>query len=89
MKFKLLLTLLLTCCYYLKGTSQTNAPSIQSGVTFQWSDTQTAANHSATIQSITVNGIVYLNFGLPTGYEITQLGPNGTVPIEFLKMGLI
>ncbi|PQV51751.1 concanavalin A-like lectin/glucanase superfamily protein [Jejuia pallidilutea] len=88
MKFKLLLTLLLTYCYYLKGTSQTNAPSIQSGVTFQWSDTQTAANHSATIQSITVNGIVYLNFGLPTGYEITQLGPNGHSANRILENGV-
>ncbi len=88
MKLKLLLAFLLTCCYCLKGISQTNAPSIQSGVTFQWSDTQTAANHSATIQSVTVNGIVYLNFGLPTGYELTQLGPNGHNANRILDNGV-
>jgi len=88
MKIKLLLTFLLTCCYLSKGTSQTNAPSIQSGVTFQWSDTQTAANHSATIQSVTVNGIVYLNFGLPTGYDMTQLGPNGHNVNKILENGV-
>ncbi len=59
------------------SVAQTNAPSIQSGVTFQWSDTQTHQDHPATIESITVNGNVYLNFGVPTGYEMTQLGPNG------------
>ena len=57
--------------------AQTNAPSIQSGVTFQWSDNQTHQNQSATIESITVNGNVYFNFGVPTGYEMTQLGPGG------------
>lgn len=57
--------------------AQTNAPSIQSGVTFQWSDNQTHQNQSATIESITVNGNVYFNFGAPTGYEMTQLGPSG------------
>ncbi|WOD44715.1 LamG-like jellyroll fold domain-containing protein [Hwangdonia lutea] len=77
MKTKLLLSLLLVWICLTLGYGQTNAPSIQSGVTFQWSDVQTAANHSATIQSVTVNGIVYLNFGLPTGYELTQLGPDG------------
>ncbi|MFS4484254.1 LamG-like jellyroll fold domain-containing protein [Hyunsoonleella sp. 2307UL5-6] len=77
MRLKLLVTFFITCCYFFLGNAQTNAPSIQTGVTFQWSDTQTAANQSATIQSVTVNGIVYLNFGLPTGYEMTQLGPNG------------
>lgn len=57
--------------------AQTNAPSIQSGVTFQWSDNQTNKNHSATIESVTVNGNVYFNFGIPSGYEMTQLGPGG------------
>ncbi len=56
---------------------QINAPSIQNGVSFQWSDTQTSPKHPATIESITVNGNVYFEFGIPTAYELTQLGPNG------------
>lgn len=61
----------------LSVKAQTNASSIQSGVTFQWSDNQTHQNQPATIESITVNGNVYFNFGAPTGYEMTQLGPGG------------
>ena len=77
MKLKLLLSLLLTWFCLNLGNTQTNAPSIQSGVTFQWSDTQTVSTDPATIESITVNGNVYFNFGVPTGYELTQLGPAG------------
>lgn len=59
------------------GFSQTNSPSIQSGVTFQWSDTQPNKTDPATIESITVNGTLYYNFGVPSGYELTQLGSGG------------
>ncbi|MDX6747470.1 T9SS type A sorting domain-containing protein [Polaribacter sp. PL03] len=61
-------------------TAQTNAPSIQSGVTFQWSDTQTNQSNSATIKSITINGSVYDDFKAPSGYALTQLGQNGHNP---------
>ncbi|WP_158526736.1 LamG-like jellyroll fold domain-containing protein [Olleya aquimaris] len=57
--------------------AQINAPSIQSGVSFQWSDNQTGPKQPATIESITVNGNVYFQFGVPSAYELTQLGPNG------------
>ncbi len=67
--------------------AQTNAESIQSGVTFQWSDTQTDRNHPATIESITVGGNVYLNFGVPTSYEMTQLGPSGHGINKILENG--
>lgn len=67
--------------------AQTNSPSIQSGVTFQWSDTQTSATDPATIQSITVNGNVYLNFGVPSAYEMTQLGPDGDGDNQILNNG--
>ncbi len=77
MKLKLLFSLLLAWFYLAIGFSQTNAPSIQTGVTFQWSDTQSVSTNPATIESITVNGNVYFNFGVPTGYELTQLGPAG------------
>ncbi|MFD1161621.1 LamG-like jellyroll fold domain-containing protein [Hwangdonia seohaensis] len=77
MKTKLLLSLLLVCISLTLGYGQTNAPSIQTGVSFQWSDTQNASTDPATIKSVTVNNNVYLNYGLPTGYQMTQLGPNG------------
>ncbi|WP_397363926.1 LamG-like jellyroll fold domain-containing protein [Olleya sp. R77988] len=57
--------------------AQTNAPSIQNGVSFQWSDNQTDKQDSATIETITVDGTLYYNFGVPSGYELTQLGPGG------------
>ncbi|WP_111682409.1 LamG-like jellyroll fold domain-containing protein [Winogradskyella tangerina] len=67
--------------------AQTNATSIQSNVTFQWSDTQTDRTHPATIESITVGSNVYLNFGVPTSYEMTQLGPNGHTINKILENG--
>ncbi|MDH7912674.1 gliding motility-associated C-terminal domain-containing protein [Winogradskyella sp. SYSU M77433] len=53
------------------------APSIQSGVTFQWEDTQSSLSDPATIQSVTVNGTMYNTFVVPTSYEMTTLGPDG------------
>lgn len=74
----------LVYCFYIFTVSsftslyaQTNAPSIQSGVTFQWSDTQSAPDDSATLESITINGTVFNRLGVPTGYVMTQLGPTG------------
>ncbi|RNC87163.1 MAG: tandem-95 repeat protein [Winogradskyella sp.] len=65
----------------------TQSPSIRTGVTFQWSDIQdtngngdidaTENNGPATIQSITVNGVIYETFAVPSGYELTRLGPGG------------
>ncbi|MBU2940905.1 T9SS type A sorting domain-containing protein [Lacinutrix sp. C3R15] len=74
--FKNLLHFLVCFIFSTSLLAQTNAPSIQSGVSFQWSDTQTNYNQPATIESITVNSNVYLNFGVPTGYELTQPGTN-------------
>ena len=53
------------------------APSIQSGVTFQWEDTQSSLSDPATIQSVTINGTEYNTFVVPTSYELTTLGPDG------------
>ncbi|MFC6268935.1 Ig-like domain-containing protein [Frigoriflavimonas asaccharolytica] len=63
-------------------SAQQNSPSIQSGVTFQWEDSQIVNgtpnnNLPATIKSFTVNGKVYSLFTVPTGYQLTNLGPNG------------
>ncbi|NRD20788.1 DUF11 domain-containing protein, partial [Winogradskyella eckloniae] len=57
-----------------------NAPSIQSGVSFQWVEANQPSNSDpATILSITVDGLVYndFNLGIPSSYQLTQLGPNG------------
>ncbi|MEQ3665212.1 carboxypeptidase regulatory-like domain-containing protein, partial [Olleya sp.] len=57
--------------------SQTNAPSIKTGVSFQWSDVQTTLNDPATIQSITVGTRVFVDFGSPQSYTMTQVGTTG------------
>ncbi|MCW5520658.1 hypothetical protein J1N09_12460 [Aureitalea sp. L0-47] len=56
---------------------QTQAPSVQTGVTFQWADTQTVNTDPATISSITIDGTVYNTFAAPTEYRLTRLGPDG------------
>ncbi|WP_439151023.1 hypothetical protein [Winogradskyella sp.] len=56
--YKNLLSLLMLfswCLIY----AQTNVSSIQSGVSFQWSDIQTDRKDPATIESITVNGSIF------------------------------
>ncbi|WP_206542776.1 beta strand repeat-containing protein, partial [Lacinutrix mariniflava] len=68
--------------------SQTQSPSIQTGVTFQWSDNQNAGiNNPATINSVTVNGDIYNTFVIPTSYEMTILGPDGNSPNMILENG--
>ncbi|NRD21444.1 hypothetical protein HNV08_15420, partial [Winogradskyella eckloniae] len=53
------------------------APSIRTGVTFQWADVQPDGTHPATIESVTINGQVYNTFAVPSDYEMTRVGPNG------------
>ncbi|MDC1505463.1 Ig-like domain-containing protein, partial [Winogradskyella sp.] len=66
------------------------APSIQSGVTFQWSDNQNASlNNPATIESVTINGLEYNTFVVPTSYRMTILGPDGHNPNRINKNGEI
>ncbi|WP_431157951.1 Ig-like domain-containing protein, partial [Winogradskyella poriferorum] len=62
-------------------------PSIRTGVTFQWSDVQdvnnngdidgTENNRAATIESITIDGAIFNTFVVPSGYQLTRLGPGG------------
>ncbi|WP_299381255.1 Ig-like domain-containing protein, partial [uncultured Lacinutrix sp.] len=60
--------------------SQSQSPSIQTGVTFQWQEaSQPNANSPATIKSITVDGTLYDNFVVPSSYEMTQVGPDGHI----------
>ena len=67
--------------------SAQQSPSIQNGVTFQWSDTQANLNQAATIQSVTIGGVVYNTFVVPTSYEMTRLGPDGHHPNRILENG--
>ncbi|MEM0516894.1 Ig-like domain-containing protein [Aequorivita flava] len=87
----LYITLVFIVFSALSVSAQSNAPSIQSGVRFQWSDTQTVGSDPATIRSITVNGNVYKLFVVPTSYQLTRQGPspssnnirrNGTVVVN-------
>ncbi|WP_299126087.1 Ig-like domain-containing protein, partial [uncultured Winogradskyella sp.] len=62
-------------------------PSIQTGVTFQWADTQPNGTYPATIESVTINGQVYSTFVVPSNYEMTRLGPNGHGPNHIRQNG--
>ncbi|SFZ91470.1 gliding motility-associated C-terminal domain-containing protein [Flaviramulus basaltis] len=53
------------------------APSIRTGVEFQWADTQANNSNPATIQSITIDDKLYNTFVVPSSYEMTRLGPDG------------
>ena len=70
-----------TVLVILLGTSvsmaQTQAASVQTGVSFQWEDTQSQNSDPATIKSITIDGLVYSAFAAPTAYEMTRVGPAG------------
>lgn len=64
------------------------APSIQTGVTFQWLEaSQTNGSQPATIESVTINGQVYSTFVVPSDYEMTRLGPNGHSKNYIIKEG--
>ena len=61
----------------LYGIGTASAQSINSGVTFQWSDTQSTQTDSATLSGVTVNGVVFDALTLPTSYQMLQVGPGG------------
>ena len=69
------------------SVAQTQKPSVQSGVTFSWSDTQTVPSDPATISSITINGDVYQSFAIPSSYAMTRVGPNGHGPNNIVQNG--
>ena len=56
-------------------TAQAN--SIRTDVTFNWADAQTTLNDPANLQSISINGVDYSTFVVPSSYEMTRLGPGG------------
>jgi hypothetical protein len=81
--------ILIAFCIILPNLlSAQQSPSIQTGVTFQWSDTQSDLNDPASIQSVTINGLEYNTFVVPTSYEMTRLGPDGHNPNRIILNGL-
>lgn len=73
----------------LSTYGQTQKPSVTTGVTFQWSDTQANNNDPATISSITIDGVVYNTFAAPTSYAMTRLGPDGHNYNDIINNGTI
>ncbi len=69
--------------------AQTQKPSVTTGVTFQWSDTQAVDSDPATISSITINGTVYNSFAKPSSYKMTRLGPDGHSDNDIIQNGTI
>jgi hypothetical protein len=57
--------------------TEINAQGISSGVTFNWSDTQTNLSDPATLDFIEIDGAIYNTFVVPSTYEMTRLGPGG------------
>ncbi len=53
------------------------ANSIRTQVTFNWADAQTTVNDPANLQSISIDGVDYSTFVVPSAYEMTRLGPGG------------
>ena len=74
----IIIALVLIIPNLLLAQANSQASSIQTDVSFQWEDTQGAnLNSSATIKSITISGLEYNTFVVPTSYEMTRLGPDG------------
>ena len=79
--------------------AQTQSPSIQSGVTFQWEDEQdidmdgdidnTENNLPATIESITVGSEIFNTFVVPSSYQLTRLGTAGHDENAIMLLSLI
>ncbi|MEP0729031.1 MAG: hypothetical protein ABJC40_05320 [Parasphingorhabdus sp.] len=63
--------------FMVAGLECLDAQSIRSGVTFQWSDSQSSQTDSATLSGVTVDGIIYDALTLPTSYTMLQVGPGG------------
>ncbi|QVY63993.1 T9SS type A sorting domain-containing protein [Polaribacter sp. Q13] len=72
---------LITCSFLLffitNTQAQTNATSIKTGASFKWTVDQPTRKHPAIIESIIINGEEYDLFVAPSGYQLTELGPDG------------
>lgn len=83
------LTVFTCICFTQTSLGQTQAPSVQTGVTFQWEDTQAVPSNPATIKSITIDGEVFEAFAAPTSYEMTRVGPAGHATNNIILNGAI
>ncbi len=83
--FRIIALVLFTLFSCPLGAQQ--SPSIQTGVSFQWLDTQNTSTDPATIESVTINGTIYNTFVVPTSYELTRLGPDGHNPNRLIQNG--
>ena len=72
-----------------KGVAQTQKPSVTTGVTFQWADTQTTNNDPATLSSVTIDAEVFQNIAIPSSYAMTRLGPDGSNLNYIIQNGTI
>ena len=57
--------------------THSQATSIRTGATFNWSDTQSTLNDPANLHSITINGFDYTTVVVPFAYEMLRLGAGG------------
>ena len=81
----LMLGLMLFFGFTLISNAQT---SVRTGVTFDWVETNQPNNNSpATINSITVDGMEFRAFTVPSTYELSQLGPTGHADNDILDNG--
>jgi hypothetical protein len=83
-----MLTILTIITFSQTSIGQTQAPSVTTGVTFQWSDTQTVDTDPATISSITIDGEIYNSFAVPSSYSMTRLGPDGHATNNIIQNGV-
>jgi len=77
----------LALLFSVKSVSQTQKTSVRTGVTFQWADTQTNNDDPATIESITIDGLIYQSFAVPSSYTMTRVGSLGHNKNKIIKNG--
>lgn len=85
--YKLGALILLTFSTIQFSYSQTQKPSVRTGVTFQWADTQAVPQDPATIVSITIDDVVYESIAAPSSYALTRLGPDGNAQNNVIQNG--
>jgi len=88
------LTMFSICVFMLISTQSVGQiaiqkPSVQSGVTFQWEDTQSTTNDPATLSSITIDTEVFQSIVTPSSYAMTRVGPHGHNRNGILKNGAV
>ncbi len=83
----LFIAFLVTLIFCPKSIGQTQKPSVQTGVTFQWADTQVLPTDPATLSSITIDGEVFQSIAAPSGYAMTRVGPDGNNRNSILQNG--